>query len=46
MDKLNKEKHATKTSQERVNAPGLVLLTATSGNKKDTEAICVTWNAD
>ncbi|KAH0641368.1 hypothetical protein KY285_037954 [Solanum tuberosum] len=41
VDNLNKEKYATTTSQERVNAPGLLLLTATSGHKEDTEAMLV-----
>ncbi|WMV45224.1 hypothetical protein MTR67_038609 [Solanum verrucosum] len=36
VDNLNKEKRATTTSQERVNAPGLLLLTATSGHKEET----------
>ncbi|KAG5585125.1 hypothetical protein H5410_045559, partial [Solanum commersonii] len=39
VDNLNKEKHATTTSQERVNAPGLLLLTATFGHKEDTEVM-------
>ncbi|KAG5572848.1 hypothetical protein H5410_062614 [Solanum commersonii] len=39
VDNLNKEKHATTTIQERVNAPGLLRLTATSGQKEDTEAM-------
>ncbi|KAH0640619.1 hypothetical protein KY285_037205 [Solanum tuberosum] len=33
------KKHATTTIQERVNAPGLLRLTTTSGHKEDTEAM-------
>ncbi|KAH0637492.1 hypothetical protein KY289_037407 [Solanum tuberosum] len=39
VDNLNKEKHTTTTIQERVNAPRLLRLTATSGHKEDTEAM-------
>ncbi|WMV24352.1 hypothetical protein MTR67_017737 [Solanum verrucosum] len=39
VDNFNKEKHATTTCQERVNAPGLLLLTTTSGHKEDTKAM-------
>ncbi|KAG5609348.1 hypothetical protein H5410_020629 [Solanum commersonii] len=37
VDNLDKEKHATTIIQERVIAPGLLLLTATSGHKEDTK---------
>ncbi|KAK4732850.1 hypothetical protein R3W88_025838 [Solanum pinnatisectum] len=39
VDKLNKEKHATTTIPERVNAPGLLRLTAAFGHKEATKAM-------